>query len=66
MGKSQKKYLNKIARKTEEFLAVKSRKNTILAMDDDKEYYDKKFNLTMTGRDWKDVIKIDKDEEQGV
>jgi hypothetical protein len=66
MGKAHKKYVNKIAKKTEEFLAIKSRKQTVLAMEDDKEYYDKKFNLTMTGREWKEIIKFDKYEEREI
>lgn len=61
MGKAQKQYLNKVAKRTVALLERKAREKTILDMEDDKEYYDKKFNISLTGKEWKEMIQDGKE-----
>ena len=62
MGKAQKQYLNKVAAETKRLIARKAREQTVLAMEDDKIYHDIKFGISLTGSEWKDLIKKDTDE----
>jgi chromosome segregation and condensation protein ScpB len=61
-GKAQKKYLNKVAKIAQALIQKKAREKAVLAMEDEKEYYDSKFNLTMIGKEWKKLIKKESDE----
>lgn len=55
-GKAIKKQLNKqvkLAKKVEE---IKAREQFIAEMDDDKTYYNEKYKLNLTGKEWKELI----------
>lgn len=62
-GKAKKKELNrqvKLAKKIEE---VKAREDIIANMEDDKTYFSKYYNLELTGKQWKELLK-EKDESK--
>ncbi len=57
MGKAQKQYLNKVAKRSAELLERKARERYVMSMEDDKSYHDKRFNISLTGREWKELVK---------
>ena len=55
-GKAQKRYLNKVAKETERLLKLNRIKKQIEEMKDDLTYTNEQYNLTLTGKEWKELI----------
>lgn len=55
-GKAIKKQLNKQVKLAKKIEAIKAREEFIANMEDDKTYYNDKYELNLTGKDWKELL----------
>jgi len=55
-GKAIKKQLNKQVKLAKKIEAVEAREEFIANMENDKTYYNDKYELNLTGKEWKELL----------